>query len=174
MKMIFKLFTVAPVILLAVSAQAIEKKPELFECGVKTCDWVKINEKTLVKQDKGASLYKVELIWGESSHKKGRAPKFFSKKIPIRWREASKDQFSVFCYNKLPVYIIGNEFNILNFKFSDTHAIRTAAMEYVRVCYDAPWNAALSGTFLKEHNLSEPMTEDVAAKTPEDLFQYVK
>jgi hypothetical protein len=174
MKIANYVISVASTILLFHPAEAKEKKPELFECGVKTCDWVKINEKTLVKQDKGASLYKVELIWGESSHKKGRAPKLFSKKVPIRWRESSRDQFSVFCYNKLPVYIIGNEFNILNFKYSDTHAIRTAAMEYVRVCYDAPWSAALSGTCLKEHNLSELMTEDVSAKTPEDLFQYVK
>ena len=153
---------------------ALDQKPELFECSDKQCDWVIIKDKKLIKREGTASLHNVRLIWGHSLHRKGHYPKGYSKKIDIDWVSSSKDEFSLFCYSKLPVYIVGNEFNILNFKYADTRAVKTAAMEYVRICYDAPWNSSLSESFQKKHNLSEPFMDEVSVKKPEELFQYVK
>lgn len=161
-------------ILSVISSQAQNLKPELFECSDNQCDWVIIKDKKLIKQEGTASLYNVGLIWGHSLHRKGHYPKGYSKKIDIDWVSSSKDEFSLFCYSKLPVYIVGNEFNILNFKYADTRAVKTAAMEYVRICYDAPWNSSLSESFQKKHNLSEPFMDEVSVKKPEELFQYVK
>lgn len=170
----FKLGSIMLFSLSAFSVQAMEQRPELFECNTnsKDCSWVIIKSKVLVKQEKDAQLYNVEVRWGSSSHKNGRYPKAFSRKLAISW-VPSTDKFSLFCYNKLPVHI-GGEYNILNFN-DGGWAVRTPIKEYVRICYGSPWDMPISSAFINEHGLSKPITEELTGiNAPEDLFKYVK
>jgi hypothetical protein len=151
---------------------AFAENPQAGLCTGGYCAWGIIKSKAKLKEVKGASLYKLEVLAGTSEHKEGQYPEKYDSKIYIEWNKKPHPVY-VFCYDKLPVVVVDNKPNVLNFQ-ELSHSSESDAGVYVEICYGIKDSSWASEGFASKHNLEKPSTDDVKIKDPLELFKYVK
>lgn len=152
--------------------EAFAENPQAGLCTGGYCAWGIIKSKAKIKEEKGATLYKLEVLAGSSEHKEGQYPDKYDPKINIEWNKKSHPVY-IFCYDKLPVVIVDNKPVVINFQ-ELAHSSESDAAVYVEICYGITDSSWASEGFAAKHDLEKPTVADVNIKNPLELFKYVK
>ena len=157
------------------SVHALE--PQIGRCMMGSCIWTKILNKTLVKSQNGASLYKVQIQEGLVPHmdENGRCLKNASfNEIPflqknIGWYSPTEEY--VFCSNKLPAVITTVAKIIPLSMESMSYGKANIISVYAPVCHNITVKEFLTDKFRQDNHYEDSGLETILVKKPEKLFE---
>ncbi len=157
------------------AAKPIPNKPqgevEQGRCYMNSCSWWITQSKSVERQSKGATLWKLSLLGGTSDHKNGRYPSN-STKAKITWNDTPHTTH-VLCAPSLPAVINDDmQVDVLDFVNGPPGILESSVILYEAVCHPSE-NSADDG-FVSKHGYVIPTDEEITIRSPQDIFRWVK